>query len=381
MFLKLWMRFFKMSSFCVVGDGLAGHLLVATLTQAGHRVYWACSPCQSQRSFHGNNVPHLVLNASAERRLMAMVPSLKLSSLGHRLTSFKLYYEKALLLHLQAQQWERSSFGYQVSIPLLFEHLKQSIDNTLLETLCSKSLFEHFSGQNTENIFPKEPKKPYILVADGQHSLWRDKILKKPFQWYEQTQSSLSLVIELPQLSSSYQASQMIVGPFTLGVIPQSSYILTIVVTGAEDNIADLNSYDDRMLLEKIRQFCSFKDLDFQQAKLISRQTPKALANYSVQEALGKQIGLFGLAARGLHPAAALGFNQIIYEVALFQHFCQYKSEDVSSWFQVYNQQAYKRFELAHQKVLSLTRPARRSVLPYLPLQQLSEIFLPFSLL
>lgn len=373
-----------MFDFCLVGNGLASILLATTLSQKGYRLAWLTRHKENQ-SIDENScdfTSHLVLNHGSIRRLNPIIDSDFFDKEAHKLSSYCLATARRSLVTVKAQDLQLDFLGYQVPIRMLAQNLLGHIDwhniqvieaNSPSSVVFDKPLIT-IKLSNTDAILAQ-----YILLADGYHSPTRQLLESKEPTRFSQGHQAVVVHLEHEAGCFEHHSYQMIDSPYLIGVIANHSQQTTVVISAKDKAIKallksqnKLESYLRKVLPLSLRNFYTL------------RQNPQvqSIETYFLDNPLSEYAGCFGLVSNALHPAGALGFNHIISDVMLFNHFLAQQHWPIGRWSSQYNLLVKKRFYLANQTLSILTSPFSQRLLQSfpLPLEWLPRHLLNFAI-
>ena len=357
---------------CVVGGGLAGHLLAAQLSQRGYSTAWF-RPCHKVNSSPSPLKSHLVLNYSSLRRLKKFNIDLSLGPFN-RLNRYELYDKQKELLTVKADDLSLPYLGLQVPVGDLAQSLKAKIETQRVSTYD----YNKIDSANIDSQFASivmadgaRVKAKYLLVTDGQHSLLREKLQHPGPKVARRDQSAITFELQYSYQIDSSVAIQKYHGEYLLGIIPNDSQSVTVVITGKTNDLVALTSFKPKELESKLKTLLPVSLQDFKCFR--TDNNLKALESYTMKETAFDRQVFFGLAAKGMHPAGAMGFNQIVYETSLFIQYIEKYSLDNCNWHQYFNELTYKKFSMISSSVELLTRRNIRQHLSLLPLGLLPQ--------
>ena len=304
------------------------------------------------------------------------------------LKSYELYSEKRLLMKIDHHEWNLAYLGANVAISSLVQVLHASVDLNFVDIEsfdCDQDLCLSLENKsNLINIKDRVYHAKYLLFADGLESKAYDSFLenKKPAKNF-QGQTLSFKVQAVDHEFYRHRSIQHLHQNATLGIISQGQGYLSVIFSAADPIISTWQDLTLQELIE-LTQATHLLPIDILDQRSLKQKVDDAaqrsIQSYCLQEPLTQHYGLFGLSARALHPAAAQGFNNIVYETQLFLNYCLKTRYPSKKWIALYNKQINTRYQQSSKQIDFLTNNWQKKMLKFLPLETLGKYFLAFQI-
>ena len=376
------MSFMQTYDFAVVGSGLAANLFIKMLNQFSQikiARYELAHSSQVKHSSSEKYQPYLVLNYSSIRRLQEL--GVNLLDYDHqKIDRYDLIDGYMKIKTITAHEMSLPFLGINISISSLVKSLSlpetSSIDSFIYD---NKKLIEvnDYSGILSIKTSEFNHQTSFLAVCDGQFSNFYSCLNVASPIAYDSSQAALSVTLEYAENNIEKSAIQLFSGDYLFGIIPQPENRWTIVITAKRHLVSDLLLYSDN----NIESFI-IKHLPKQYHKFTGcyiNRSSRNIYTYSLKQSLFTNYGFFGLSSKGMHPAGAMGFNQIIYEAALFSFLARKYGIKPSIWLESYNKLVNQKFSWVHSALNVITQKNHRGLLGLLSLELIpAKVLAPF---
>jgi 2-polyprenyl-6-methoxyphenol hydroxylase-like FAD-dependent oxidoreductase len=348
-------------NYAVIGGGLVGLIAAQACAQQGNKVV------VFQDSFQKTlgQERALGLTYGSVRRLKELGFLLPMND--GRIDHLFLQYEKNLKKKISFTELNVPFLGINITYRSLLATLSEQL-NPLIEIVHERVIDldqkEHWLLKTEQG---SQFQAPLLIAADGFHSLARKKYAPEFLYFYRYKQTALVLKIHQASLQRVTDAYQLSVKNILVAVLPLNADHFYVVLTGPTQQISDLQeqfhreSYDflEKTLQRAALPFCAVECLG---------QSPSILSYHIVQQ-IHPRLILLGLAAKSFHPAAAMGLNQSIFEIALMAQLTKrYHTKTDFSWDKIFIDSVYSRAQQIRALTASLSFPWTRSLIQLLPL-------------
>ncbi len=278
---------------------------------------------------------------------------------------------------LEAEKLRVPILGKNIMISDLINLLESQIESNVSKIVGRVVRIQDYLGGwkiflvSGEEIFTR-----YLIGADGINSMVRKELDFEFENYHDFKQSAWVLTMNHSSKKIPTTAYQIGAEELLIGLLPLSETQSSLVITGATHHVTEkqqesLNEFIKYLQRILPNDYC-IDNLSFREEALVDLKT------FHVKNQAGPNYLLIGLAAKSFHPAAAMGFNQTIYELALINQFLSRPGRKKDfSWAQNFTNLTSYRCQMIRAVTATLASRWSRELLNYLtfPIKKMTNQF------
>lgn len=360
-----------MYDFSIVGSGLAAQVLRQVLTYNTNYKIAVVKRKTHVTNFDSTYEPHIVLNHASIRRLKSIGVDIS-ASIGQVLDSYQLQDSHQIIKQICRDELSLPFLGYNIPISKLSYALSkpshcENVDEYDFDDITSARAASDFFELGLDD---RMIKSRFSILCDGKSTKLKELLNIPPIKNINSTQAALSITLSYRKLDETSTAIQLISGNYLLGIIPQRLNKVSVVITSDKEKLTNLLSLSEKDFDTFLRSKLPMDFRDF--IHLFRNKQIRILDIYRMDKSLYNTFSFWGLSAKGLHPAGAMGLNNIIYEAFLFRHYINQNSLQDSQSLKRLNEIVNKNFDSINYKIGLLINRNIRKFLSYLPIKYFS---------
>ena len=334
----------------VIGGGLVGLITAKVLALQGYHVLVFIgehpSGAVENRSFG--------LTQGSLRRLEDLGIPLDHST-GPVIEAINLFDEQHHVLSMHAENFGVSVLGINMPYKNLYEQLSTPHPKIRLCAVAIKHLEKERADWICVDSEGTRWKVPFVIGADGRSSCVRES-LKINFSYYHQfIQKAHVCLFKCSPVQKPTHAIQWSLDNQLIGILPYAEDMRYVVCTTPADSV-------------NWREIATKSSPLLGPIQEILPQGLYPLYSYHVSRQTDRAALLLGLAAKSFHPAAALGLNQSIYEIALFNELVKNKMMLANNWQPIFESLIKKRSDKIRYLTSALATPWSRKLIWNFPM-------------
>lgn len=286
-------------------------------------------------------------------------------------------HQHQLSSSLDAERLRVPLLGKNIMISDLIELLESQIASSVSKIIGRViRIQDYHDGWKIILISGEEIFTRYLIGADGINSLVRKELNFEFENYHDFKQSAWVLTINHPSKKIPTTAYQIGAEELLIGLLPLNETQSSVVITGATHHVTEKQQESLSAFTKYLKNILPndylMDSLTFRQEALVDLKT------FHVKNQAGPNHLLIGLAAKSFHPAAAMGFNQTIYELALINQFLSRPGRKKDfSWAQNFTNLTSYRCQMIRAVTATLASRWSRELLNYLtfPIKKMTNQF------